>query len=111
MYQKTVKTVLIIGTAMALSYCSPKPYIPTSGQISYAQRTWPDADSSFLFNGYDLYKNKCGNCHYLFKPDRYTQEQWGHILSEMKTKAKLTDEEYLKIKIYLSALCGGFSSD
>ncbi len=96
---------------MVLSYCGPKLYIPTSGQISSAKKIWPDVDSTYLFNGYDLYKNKCGNCHYLYKPDRYTPEQWDHFLSDMSKKAKLTDEEYLKIKIYLLALCGSTSSE
>lgn len=89
---------------MVLSYCSSQFYIPTSGQISYAQRTWPDVDSTYLFNGYDLYKNKCGSCHYLYKPDRYTPEQWNHLLPEMKKEAKLTDEEYNYIKKYVLTL-------
>lgn len=96
---------------MALSYCSSKFYIPTAGQISYAQKTWPEADSSYLVNGYNLYKNKCGSCHYLYKPQSYTVDQWNKLLPEMKEEAKLTDVEYNNIKIYLLTLCDSSSSN
>jgi len=80
-------------------------------QISYAQNKWPGVDSAFLWSGYELYKNKCGACHYLYKPDRYSVDQWNMLLPDMKKEAKLTGDEYVKIKTYLLTLSDSGSSD
>ena len=94
----------MLGTAMILCHCSSKIYIPTSSQISYAYKTWPEADSAYLMNGYDLYRNKCGGCHYLYKPYSFSTEQWTDILPVMSDKAKLSKEEYNCIEKYIFTL-------
>ena len=99
-----VGIILIIGAVMVLSYCSSEFYIPSHQQISGAQNKWPEVDSTFLYKGYHLYKNKCGNCHFLYRPAKYTADQWNHQLPEMKKEAKLTDEEYNCIEKYLLTL-------
>ncbi len=111
MKMKAFKIILIVGAVFLLYYCSSSFYVPSSAQISSAQSKWPQADSAYIFEGYALYKSKCGSCHYLYKPFNYSSEQWNHILPNMKEKAKLTEVDYTKIKIYLLALCERESSD
>ncbi len=105
---KIIKLILFVfGTAVLLVYCSSKIYIPSSQQITMAQKYLPEADSTFLSKGHILYENKCGGCHFLYRPDRYSTKEWENILPEMKAKAKLTGEEYRQIKIYLYSLSSG----
>ena len=106
---KFVKTILITGTAMVFSGCSSIVYHPSPEQMIEAKRTWPEANSTYLYKGLDLYRNKCGNCHYLYKPHKYSAGEWKHILPEMKKEAKLTDEEYRNIYIYLMTMSVGTS--
>ena len=101
---KKINIVLIVGTAMIVSHCSSNFYIPTSLQISYAKEIWPEADSAYLLRGYNLYVNKCGGCHYLYKPDSYKPERWNKVLPIMRDKAKLNEEEYNCINRYIQAL-------
>lgn len=92
---------LLIGAAILLVYCSSPRYIPSSNEVQIAQKQWEQADSTYLLKGNQLYELKCSGCHYLYKPKNYSVEQWKKLLPEMSTKAKLTTEEYEKIKVYL----------
>lgn len=100
---KAVKIVLLLGTAILVTFCSSKLYIPNTENITAAKKSWPEADSIFVFQGYYLYVNKCGKCHYLYKPCNYTEKQLVHVLPVMKEKAKLSQEEYHKIEVYLKS--------
>ena len=102
---RIVKLILFVfGTAMLLAYCSSRIYIPSAQQITTSQKYFPEADSTFLSQGHSMYENKCSSCHFLYRPGKYTAKEWEHILPEMKEKAKLTDEEFRQIKIYLYSL-------
>lgn len=103
------KILFITGTAIALTGCSSQLYNPLPEQMIYAKKTWPEADSTYLYKGLNLYRNKCGNCHYLYKPHKYSSDQWNHILPEMKKEAKLADEEYKRIYIYVMTMSEGTS--
>jgi hypothetical protein len=84
-----------------LTYCSSYSYIPTSADITKARMEWPNIDSSTMFLAYNTYKDNCGNCHFLYRPEKYNKNEWDHILQEMKTEAKLTDDNVVLIKKYL----------
>ncbi len=93
--------IMLLGAAIILVYCSTQRYIPSSKEIQLAQTQWEQADSTYLSKGNQLYELKCSGCHYLYKPKNYTIDQWKKLLPEMKDKAKLTEEEYKTIKVYL----------
>lgn len=93
--------LLLIGATILLAYCSSHRYIPSSWEIQLAQKQWEQADSTYLSKGNQLYELKCSGCHYLYIPKNYSVEQWKKILPEMRNKAKLSNEEYEKIKVYL----------
>ena len=99
-----LKSLFFTWAALLLSCCTSNLYIPTSENIATAQKNWPETDSSSIFKGYLLYRDKCGNCHYLYKPGKYPGEKWESVLPVMKEKAKLSEDEYEHIKIYLLAL-------
>jgi len=85
--------------------------MPSSKHFSYAQKKWPGTDSTYLNEGYVLYKNKCGNCHFLYNPDKYTTDQWSCLLPEMKVEANLTTEEYNCIEKYVLTLSNAGTID
>lgn len=48
--------------------------------------------------GRELFASKCGGCHKLYSPDQFTAAEWDSLMSIMKNKAKLREEQ--KNKIY-----------
>jgi len=96
--------MLLAGVAVVLSYCSSVSYLPSHQNIIDAQDRWPQADSVYLYRGYEVYQNKCSGCHYLHNPSKYSEKDWHKILPEMRQKAKLTDAEFQPLKTYLMAL-------
>lgn len=60
--------------------------------------------TSYIKNGQygsELYSEKCGGCHRLYKKNEYSKTEWMQILQIMKIKARLTEKEYLIIEQYL----------
>ena len=51
--------------------------------------------------GHQLYVNKCGKCHYLYRPNRFSEEKWLSKMPDMKLEAKLTDEEIDLVTKYI----------
>jgi len=48
-----------------------------------------------------LYKEKCSGCHRLYSKEEFAKDIWIKTLPVMKTKSKLTEQEYLSIKDFL----------
>lgn len=48
-------------------------------------------------DGKDLFGNKCGNCHKLYKAEDFSREDWVPIMKRMQKKARITDAETLAI--------------
>ena len=87
-----------------LTGCSQKLYVPSQEQIVAAKVFLPEADSSLLVQGHNLYKNKCSGCHFLYRPETYTEKEWDKFIPEMKERSKLTETEFGQIRVYLLAL-------
>ena len=54
-----------------------------------------------LKNGQNIYISKCGNCHYLYRPIRFSEEKWRHEMPEMSVKSKISNEQQALILKYL----------
>ena len=88
--------------------CSFRLHPPTSEQIDQVVKNQPGTNSDLLQMGFEVYVDKCSQCHKLHKPWKYYQSQWEkEILPKMSKKAKLNDEELKEIKTYIYA----FSKD
>ncbi len=59
------------------------------------------SDLASLNKGYNLYVNKCGSCHYLYRPAKFEAAKWKKDLPEMSDRAKITKEEQDLILKYL----------
>ena len=48
-----------------------------------------------------VYEAKCGKCHGLKEPVKYTQERWVGIVNWMAPRAKVMDEEKTQVVAYV----------
>jgi mono/diheme cytochrome c family protein len=103
------KTILVSVVIMLLIAChnkavpvitsrnAPPPILPVEKQTS---NTVADAVA-----GKTIYTTRCGHCHGLPDPMRYTAQRWDGILSSMIPKAKLTSDEGNNVTAYVKANC------
>jgi hypothetical protein len=99
MHSKT-KTLVFLAIILTIVACSTALYMPT---ITDAQYSGISVDS--LVIGRNLYINKCGKCHNLKQPERFTQKEWLSILPGMTKRAKTTNEETLILTKFVLARC------
>ena len=93
------KTVLFISIfLLVIIACSPALYMPT---LADAQKTGVSTDT--LVFGRNLYVSKCGSCHSLYQPGRFTKKGWEKVMPEMQKKAKCNNQETSIIIQYLKA--------
>jgi cytochrome c5 len=96
------------GSVILLLACSPKLMAPTAQQITQVQQRDASLKAEQLTAGYELYRGRCNKCHGLYNPASFDQTKWDtKILPSMSKKAKLTDDELSRLKVYLFA----FSQD
>lgn len=81
--------------------CAPTLLLPTEIDAQRGQQKWPDMDVAQLQEAHRLYKNKCGGCHFLYRPYKYSEEKWLQLLPDMKKEAKLDSLQYELIKKYV----------
>ncbi len=48
-----------------------------------------------------VYEAKCGKCHGLKDPEKYTQERWVGLVNWMAPRAKVMDEEKTQVLAYV----------
>ena len=87
--------------AIALWCCSPVLMPPAETDVNTARSHWNDASIAQLKDGYHLYKNKCGSCHYLYRPDKFSAEKWTIEISEMSKKISLDSTQIALITRYI----------
>jgi hypothetical protein len=101
LFIKVLRPIGFLFLFFLLAYCSGYSYLPTSADLTKAKMQWPEADSTLIYNSYCVYKNKCGSCHFLYRPEKYNSSQWDSILPSMKKEAKLSDMELELLKKYI----------
>jgi hypothetical protein len=101
---KIPKYFLLLPILIILACSKSLLYIPTGQQMAYASTLSPEYDSVYLHYGYEIYRNKCGSCHFLYIPQNYSPSQWAILLPEMSDEAKLTDKEQTYLNAYLMAM-------
>ena len=57
-----------------------------------------------LVSGRKLYTAKCARCHKLYEPARYDDKAWELWMQKMRDKAKLSEEQYGQLSVYLRSL-------
>jgi len=93
--KKTFKIINLIVITVLVS-CSTALYIPSESQQTAS------ANLSQLQEGRKLYIQKCGSCHTLYLPEKYTKLQWQQSLDKMQLKASIDNHQKEQILKYLS---------
>lgn len=95
------KFIGVAFTVFILLCCTPAMMPPLESDVQSAKKHWSDATHAQLSKGYNLYKNKCGSCHYLYRPDKFSEEKWKHEISEMSAKIQLDSAQITMITRYI----------
>jgi hypothetical protein len=74
---------------------------PGNADIAIAQSHWSSSTLSSLTQGYNLYSDKCTQCHETKKPQDFTLDDWNRILPAMGKKAWLDSNEYNLVYHYI----------
>jgi mono/diheme cytochrome c family protein len=92
---------IFFAAGLIFCCCSPSILLPTTADTAAANKRWAEADSVSLYHGYQLYVNKCGSCHTLHRPSKFTEDKWKKEVPEMGAKAHLTPAECEMILRYV----------
>jgi hypothetical protein len=99
------KLLLLIGVSLFFMCCAPVIIKPTLQDVDQAKQKWTDVTLDQLNKGYSLYVAKCGSCHFLYKPTKFTEREWLEMFPKMKIKAKIDDEQIDLIMKYIITKC------
>lgn len=92
---------IAIGFPFFFYCCASSLLLPNNEDAQRSQLLWEDMNLEKLQAGHALYINKCGKCHYLYRPQRFTEGQWLKKLPDMKKEAKLDSNQYELISRYI----------
>ena len=93
--KKTILVVFLLCFTIAFS-CTSALYIPSTANETAI------ASLSELQAGRKSYIRKCGNCHTLYMPEKYTEAEWHHWVDKMTLKVHLDTLEKEQILKYLN---------
>jgi cytochrome c5 len=76
----------------------------TIGALAMVAARAADSAPADLAAGKKIYVNKCARCHKFYDPSRYDDAAWSSWMTKMKKKARLDDEQYRLLTIYVDTL-------
>lgn len=97
------KAIISLLAAAILYSCSPTIYKPTLTDVESGKKHYADLTMEQLNSGFNLYSDKCGSCHKLYKPQEISSQRWTKVLPDMKIEAKLTEKEFELISKYVKS--------
>lgn len=81
--------------------CISPLLIPAEQDVSRAKVKWESVTLGSLKQGHQLYMSKCGSCHYLYRPPKFSEEKWKKEMPDMSERAKISKIEQEHILTYL----------
>ncbi len=96
-----IRFIKLLSIILALAGCSAPALLLTEQDLAFAPVNGKHENSEALNKGYYLYANKCGSCHYLYRPVKFTEEKWIKEMPEMAQRTKITADEQSLILKYL----------
>lgn len=93
--------LLLAGSNIFLSCSATQTF--TAAESEFVNIQWPGSSVDDLKNGMKIYRMKCGKCHYLYKPEKYSFDKWNQLMPVMAKKSNLSEtEEKLILKYVLT---------
>lgn len=93
---KHFSVFILLFAAGLIAACGSALYIPSELEVT------SKANLEELNEGRSIYINKCGGCHTLVLPEKYSDKDWGIWVDKMEVKANITPSEKEKIMKYLT---------
>ena len=93
-FNQLISLLFLIVFTTAIS-CASALYIPVTGQETAT------ASLTELQAGRKIYVHKCGGCHSLYLPEKYTKQEWQQLVSEMAPKVAMDSIEKSQVLKYL----------
>lgn len=91
-----MKNIFFLGlTISLLASCSQKT--TQTGKVETSAKTL----SANALQGQKIYTEKCGSCHKLFKPEKFSEAKWKHEVPEMAKLAKISTEDENLVLTYV----------
>jgi cytochrome c5 len=87
---KVLGTFAIVGLLVA---CSSSKKAVAESKTETATEVVAVEMTPELVAGETIFNNKCGKCHALPEPSRYSKERWVPIMNSMAKKSKLSDDD------------------
>jgi cytochrome c5 len=100
---KSLSMILMAGVLFGCAAGASGPPPVTSGMVSRAQKSWPEASKDKLDEGRSTFTSKCHQCHALPKPTAKSAADWPAQVEKMGKLAELTDEQKQLVLHYLLA--------
>ena len=70
--------------------------------VTKVTTTTVTSESSMSIAGHSTFEAKCGRCHGLKEPSKYTVTEWVPILNKMAVKARLDSTEKANVLAYVT---------
>ncbi len=102
---KRWRLVTLAALASALSGCGGLPQ-PTAVDAERVGARWPGLRVADLEQGRELYVGRCAACHQLYEPASFGSERWQLELRKMRERARLSEQQELRILQYLLSVAG-----
>jgi hypothetical protein len=99
---KTLVVCAIYSIVLIMGACSvSKDFQITTNEVDNLRNRGYMANLQELKDGYKLYVDKCGGCHNLYTPSKFTKSEWElNYLQKEFTKAKVDLENERKLISY-----------
>lgn len=81
--------------------CSASLPVPFDGDRGSRIYQGSSVSTEELRTDREVYIRKCSGCHGLYLPEEYSRERWQEVLPGMNEKARVTEQEALRIERYL----------
>ncbi|MEW5799446.1 MAG: cytochrome c [Bacteroidota bacterium] len=99
-YHAVLLTTIMVIMAQIVTSCASSLPIPRQEDLKQDRYNTLALDE--LRDGRALYVAKCSGCHSLYMPAQYSSSGWDTILTAMSPKAKITNDEAVRIRTYLT---------
>ena len=102
------KTVFIFIIFFSMFQACQKKALPTIATRTHEPArpvTIPVDVKPDLALGKTIFTNRCGRCHDLPDPAKYTAQRWDGILSVMNVRARLDQPQQIHVTAYIKANC------
>lgn len=92
---------VLASSVFLLVRCSPKSGIKNNESAGTTTGVHHVPSQEMMAKGKIIFQGKCGQCHTLYAPEKYTLEAWNKILPEMYEKAQLNKKESRFVNAYV----------